>query len=303
MRVLNYGSLNVDYTYNVPHIIQGGETMLSRGLTLFAGGKGLNQSVALSRAGLDVWHAGIIGSDGQMLLDALKETGVHTDYVKKMDERGGHTIIQVDDQGQNSIILYGGTNQKQTKAYVDQVLSHFDAGDYLLLQNEVNLLDYIIDRASEKGLRIVLNPSPYNEKLEACDLQKVSLFLLNEIEAGQIQRGLGGDSELGTLDPEEALDTLHQAYPKASFVLTLGSNGAWYYDGSEKVFQEIFPVHAVDTTAAGDTFTGFFVEEIASGKDVKTALRVASKASSIAVTRKGAAPSIPTMREVREALG
>ncbi len=293
MKVLNYGSLNVDYTYSVPHIITGGETMASFELNEYCGGKGLNQSVALVKAGLDVWHAGIIGNDGDMLLEVCREAGVHTDFIRKMDVRGGHTVIQVDGNGQNSIILYGGTNMMQTREYVDEVLSHFEAGDYLVLQNEINLLDYIIDQAYKKGMKIILNPSPYNERLDACDLGKVSLFLVNEIEAAQIT---------GNTDPGRALDALHEAYPNAAFVLTLGSDGAWYYDGKQKIFQDIFMVKAVDTTAAGDTFTGFFVREMVKGEPVQTALRIASKASSIAVTRVGAVPSIPSMAEVEESL-
>ncbi len=293
MKVLNYGSLNVDYTYSVPHIIVGGETLASTELHEYCGGKGLNQSIALAKAGLDVWHAGIIGNDGGMLLDACHEVGIHTDFIRKLDTRSGHTVIQVDANGQNSIILYGGTNQMQTAEFVDEVLSHFGEGDYLVLQNEINMLDYIIDRAYERGMKIILNPSPYNEKLDCCDLGKVSLFLVNEIEAAQIT---------GNKDPDHALDALHETYPNAAFVLTLGSDGAWYYDGKQKVFQDIFKVKAVDTTAAGDTFTGFFVRKLTEGADIQTALRTAAKASSIAVTRVGAAPSIPSMEEVERGL-
>ncbi len=293
MKVLNYGSLNVDYTYSVPHIIVGGETMASLEMHEYCGGKGLNQSIALAKAGLDVWHAGIIGNDGSMLLEACAKAGVHTDYIRQMDVRGGHTIIQVDENGQNCIILYGGTNMMQTPEYVDEVLSHFEEGDYLVLQNEINLMDYIIDQAYERGMKIILNPSPYNANLDSCDLGKVSLFLVNEIEAAQIT---------GNSEPDRALDALHETYPNAAFVLTLGADGAWYYDGKQKVFQDIFQVKAVDTTAAGDTFTGFFVRKLVEGADIQTALRTAAKASSIAVTREGAVPSIPSMEEVEKGL-
>lgn len=293
MKVLNYGSLNVDNVYTVHHIVQGGETILSSKLEQFPGGKGLNQSVALARAGVPVYHAGLVGEDGSMLLDVCRENGVDTTYVKTLPVKGGHTVIQVDANGQNCIILYGGTNQMQTKEYIDQVLADFSEGDYLLLQNEVNLLDYIIDRAYERGMKIVLNPSPFDEKLSACDLTKVYLFMLNEIEGGQFT---------GCSDKDQILEQLAAKFPKARFVLTLGSDGAVYYDGKEKIFQGIFKVKAVDTTAAGDTFTGFFMASVIAGDPVDQALRTAAKASSIAVSRPGATPSIPTMAEVREAL-
>lgn len=166
MKVLNYGSLNIDYVYSVDHIAQIGETILSDSLKTFCGGKGLNQSIALAKAGVAVNHAGLIGEDGDILLDICKEYGVDTTYIKKVPAQGGHTIIQVDKEGRNNIILYGGTNQMQSREYIDKVLSDFTAGDYLLLQNEINQLDYIIDKAYEKEMRIVLNPSPFDDKLD-----------------------------------------------------------------------------------------------------------------------------------------
>ncbi|MDD2958576.1 MAG: ribokinase [Lachnospiraceae bacterium] len=293
MKVLNYGSLNVDYVYALDHIVQGGETILSSKMEPFCGGKGLNQSIALAKAGVPVYHAGLIGEDGDMLLETCRENGVNTDYIRKLPEKGGHTIIQVDRNGQNCIILYGGTNQMQTKEYIDEVLGNFAEGDFLILQNEVNLLDYIIDKAYERGMKIVLNPSPFDDKLKACDLTKVYLFMLNEIE---------GEQFTGYKEKNEILTHLTEKFPNARFVLTLGSDGAVYFDGKEKVFQDIFKVKAVDTTAAGDTFTGFFMASIIDGMPVAQALKTAAKASSIAVSRPGATPSIPTMEEVKKGL-
>ena len=293
MKILNYGSLNVDYVYSLDHIVQGGETILSSKMEPFCGGKGLNQSIALARAGADVYHAGLVGDDGDMLVDACVKYGVNTDYIEKLPVKGGHTIIQVDKNGQNCIILFGGTNQMQDEARIESVLSNFSEGDYLILQNEINKLDVIIDKAYERGMKIVLNPSPYNEQLEKCDLKKVWMFMLNEIE---------GEQCTGKKEPGEILEALHAMFPQSLFVLTLGSQGAMYYDGTEKLFQDIFKVKAVDTTAAGDTFTGFFVGSLADGKTPKEALLIASKASSIAVTRPGAVPSIPSLEEVLKEL-
>ena len=292
MKVLNFGSMNVDYVYTLDHIVQGGETILSDKMQIFAGGKGLNQSIALAKAGVPVCHAGLVGNDGQILLDTCREYGVNTDFVQKLDVKGGHTIIQVDAQGQNCIILYGGTNQMQTKERIDEVLSHFGEGDYLILQNEINLLDYVIDAAYARGMKIVLNPSPFDARLKSCSLDKVFLFMLNEVEGEQIT---------GSADPDTILERLKELYPDAAIVLTLGSRGSVYYDGKQKVFQDIFKVKAVDTTAAGDTFTGFFVAGLIAGKEIPEILRTASRASSITVSRPGAAPSIPSMEEVRQA--
>lgn len=289
MKILNFGSLNVDYVYTLDHIVLEGETILSSGMQAFCGGKGLNQSIALARAGASVYHAGLIGEDGSMLLDACKEVGVHTEYIKKLSGKSGHTIIQVDKNAQNSIILYGGTNQMQTKEYVDEVLGDFGEGDILLLQNEINCMEYIIEKAYEQGMKIALNPSPLDDKLKKCALEKIWLFMMNEIE---------GEQFAGTSDKDEILVRLGEKYPAAEFVLTLGEEGAVYYDRTKKIKQNIFQVRAVDTTAAGDTFTGFYLASIMGGLTIKEALKVASKAAAIAVSRRGAAPSIPTMEEV-----
>lgn len=294
MKVLNFGSLNVDYVYKLPHVVMKGETISSTFMNTYPGGKGLNQSIALGKAGAEVYHAGAIGEDGKFLVDFLKESGVNTKFVKIFsDIKSGHAIIQNDDEGDNCILLYGGANQAITKEQVDETMAEFSSGDYLVLQNEINQLDYIIEKAYERGMKIVLNPSPFDEKLKSCDLNKIHLFMINEIEGGQIT---------GCSDKDEILEELAKKFPHAQFVLTLGSDGAVYYDGKEKVFQDIFKVKAVDTTAAGDTFSGFFLAKIIEGAGVAEALRTAAKASSIAVSRPGAAPSIPTMEEVVEGL-
>ena len=255
--------------------------------------KGLNQSIALAKAGIPVYHAGIVGIDGDILLEACEDAGVNKKYIRRLPVKGGHTMIQVDKNAQNCIILYGGTNQMQTKEFVDEVLADFGEDDYLIIQNEINMLDYIIDKAYEKKMKIILNPSPFDEKLDNCDLGKIYLFLLNEIEGEQIT---------GYKDKDQILNTMAEKFPNARFVLTLGSDGAFYYDGKVKIFQDIFKVKAVDTTAAGDTFTGYFIAAMIEGRSVSDALRMAAKASSIAVSRPGATPSIPTVDEVKKEL-
>ena len=289
MRVLNIGSLNIDYVYTVDHIILPGETESTGSRNIFLGGKGLNQSCALAKAGVEVYHGGLIGEDGKMFLDACKEYGVHDDFIRIVDGPSGHTIIQIDKNAQNSILLFGGANQKMTTEFIDEVLSHFGSDDILLLQNEVNLLPYIVDKAYEKGMQIALNPSPFNEKLDSVDMKKISIFLLNEVEGFQLT---------GETDPEAILAKLRQLFPHARILLTLGKDGAVYQDAQQKVFQPIFPVKAVDTTAAGDTFTGYFLAGLSQGISMEEVLLISAKASSIAVSRPGAVPSIPWREEV-----
>ena len=293
MKVLNIGSMNLDLVYSVDHIVQPGETEASFALDTFLGGKGLNQSMALAKAGVEVWQGGMIGEDGQIFLDACAEYGVKSDYIRTVPGKSGHAVIQRDKNAQNCILLYGGANQKLTEEYVDSVLADFAAGDILLLQNEVNQMTYIVEKAYEKGMQIALNPSPFNEKLDAVDMKKISIFLLNEVEGGQIT---------GRSDPDEIIAEMLHRFPEARIVLTLGKDGAVYADAQQKHFQPVFKVQAVDTTAAGDTFTGYFLAGLLDGMEVSEILKMSAKASSIAVTREGAVPSIPYREEVERAL-
>ena len=289
MRILCLGSLNMDYIYQVSHIVQPGETLTSEKLDVLSGGKGLNQSIALAKAGVPVYHAGIVGTDGDILLDACKEAGVNTKYIRRLPVKGGHTMIQVDKNAQNCIILYGGTNQMQTKEFVDEVLADFGEGDYLILQNEINMLDYIIDQAYEKKMKIVMNPSPFDAHIEKCALEKVSYFFVNETEGQQMT---------GESAPEAILDTMAERYPESGVILTLGGDGSWYSDRSCRVFQDIVKTEVVDTTGSGDTFSGYFIQGIASGRDIKETMETAALAASITVSRVGAAHAIPSMDEV-----
>lgn len=291
MKILNFGSCNIDLVYSLDHIVHVGETATTYRMDTFPGGKGLNQSIALARAGAHVYHAGCIGDGGDFLLEILKNSGVDTSYIEHVSEKNGHAIIQVSREGENSIFLYPGSNEMITKEHIDRVLDDFSSEDVILLQNEINNMDYIIHQAHRRGMTIVLNPSPFNEKLAQIDFTMISYLILNEIEAKDIS---------GAEEPEESLAYFRSKYPKLKIMLTLGKRGCVYQDERRKVFHPIFKVNAVDTTAAGDTFTGYFVAGVAAGNDYKDVLRFASCASAIAVSRHGAAPSIPERAEVLE---
>lgn len=293
MKALNFGSLNLDYVYQVAHFVQPGETLSALSQAVFPGGKGLNQSVALAKAGADVRHAGCLGQGGAMLKQVLQDSGVKLEHLVPVNEIQGNAVIQVNPEGQNCILLFGGSNQCVTPEQIEKTFACFEAGDYLILQNEINMLPEIVDAGFARGMNIVLNPSPFNEKIKAVDLSKISWLLMNEIEAEQLS---------GSPDPEEAWKILHSRQPGLSAVITLGGEGSIAFTGAETVHQEAFRVKAVDTTAAGDTFTGFFIAGLMAGLPLAECLRRASLASSISVTRPGAASSIPTKEEVDRAL-
>lgn len=294
MAILNFGSLNIDFTYDVESFVQAGQTISSTDLHVNAGGKGLNQSVALARAGAEVYHAGLIGTDGLFLTQLLENSGVHTQYVSvSEDVRTGNAIIQRDCHADNCIILYPGANRAITRQQVDEVLSHFGPGDWLLVQNETSELAYIVEKAYQQGLHVALNPSPADSKLDAVNMDYVSLFLLNEGEAAHLAH------KADSATAQQCCDALSLRYPHATIVITLGSHGSLMHEpGKQTLFQPAYAVTAVDTTGAGDTFTGYLLAGLVAGDKPETILNHASQASAIAVTRFGAAQSIPTVREV-----
>ena len=293
MKVLVFGSANIDRTYSVGHFVSAGETLSAEKMELFCGGKGFNQAVAFARAGSDVYFAGAVGDDGDFLADTLKENGVNTDWLKRIPGPSGHAVIQVTPEGQNSIIILAGANGAITNEYVDRVLAAFTAGDLVVLQNEISSVDYIIDRAHALGMIVALNPSPFNDRIRTYDLNKVDYLLVNEVEAA----GLTGGSE-----PMNMAAALHEKYPEANIVLTLGCAGSVFVgrDGKTQACG-IYQTRAVDTTAAGDTYTGYFLSGVLSGDSVETALKTAAIASGISVSRQGASQSIPTVSEVTSA--
>lgn len=290
MRILNLGSLNYDKVYDLGHFVGAGETLLCTGFAEFLGGKGLNQSLALAKAGADVFHAGAVGPDGGALLQCLAENGVKAGLVRQVDTVSGHAIIQ-SVNGQNCIIVYGGANQCVDESYIQGVLAGFSAGDLLLVQNETSNVPAAMRLAKEKGMQVAFNASPVTDAMLRYPLELVDYFLINEVEGKAIS---GSDSD----DFEEILALLTQRFPDAAIVLTLGGEGVLYRDRNITCRQSAFTVPVVDTTAAGDTFTGFFLAALAEKIPVQQALRRACAAAALAVSQKGAANSIPALAEV-----
>lgn len=293
MKILNFGSLNLDYVYDVDHFVLPGETMSSLDLFINCGGKGLNQSIAAAKAGNVVYHAGVVGSGGDMLVKELEKNGVDVSYMQTTDQPNGHAIIQVDQNGQNCIILYGGTNQMLTKEYIDATLDSFGKEGLVLLQNETNLVGYIIEEAHKRGLKTALNAAPMNEKVLGYPLDLLDWLIVNEVEGSQIA---------GCSPEDDILPVLKEKYPHCSILLTLGSRGACCFHNGETYIIPCHKVDVVDTTAAGDTFSGYFLYSMLNGGTVPEALQLASAASAIAIGKKGASDSVPLKADLEEAL-
>ena len=292
MRVLCFGSLNLDHIYNVQEFVRPGETCKALSVEEHCGGKGFNQAAAAAKAGLPVSLAGCIGEDGGVFLDKCRQAGVDTAHLSRVEEPTGSAVIQVNQRGENCILLYGGANQLVTRAQIDQVLAAFEPGDVLMLQNETGELAYLAEEGARRGLRIALNPSPMNSQITPAILEKATWLFVNEVEAEQL---------CGASEPGVCLQRLGRMCSGGSVILTLGSAGSCY-GGPEGTFEQpAFPVSVVDTTAAGDTFTGYFLADILRNGDPASALRMAAKAAALAVTRKGAFDSIPWLNEVEAA--
>ena len=289
MKILNFGSVNIDRVFKVEAIVRPGQTISSQGMQLFPGGKGFNQTLALAKAGAEVYHAGMIGEDGLWLKEMLEEAGADCSYLFTTDTDTGSAFIQIDAEGQNCIVLDAGANHKNRSELTDKVLMGFSAGDILLLQNEINGIDYIMKKCHEKGMTVVLNPSPMNDALLACPLECVDWFVMNEDEGMRLT---------GKESSTDILDSVEKNYPGTSVVLTLGSEGAVAMHRAERYTQGAYKTNVVDTTGAGDTFTGYFLAFLAKGEPIAKCLDAAARAASIAISRMGAGTSIPEIGEV-----
>jgi len=293
MPILNFGSLNIDHVYRVDNFVLPGETKHTKSYTINSGGKGLNQSIAAARAGSQVFHAGVAGRDGGFLVEMLQVAGVDTSLMQTSAEVSGHAIIQVADSGQNCILLYGGTNQMLTEDYVDRTLDAFGSEGFVLLQNETNLVGKIIEKAAAKGLQVAFNAAPYSEDVNTYPIDQLDWLIVNEVEGAAI---IGGDVD------ENLLQRLADRYPRAGILLTLGSRGAQCVQNGHYASIGSCKVQAVDTTAAGDTFSGYFLFGVMQGFSFAETLRLATVASALCVQRPGAANSIPTRVEVEQVL-
>ncbi|ETI62357.1 ribokinase [Marinomonas profundimaris] len=289
MTIYNFGSINLDHLYQLDHFVRPGETMASNSYQCLLGGKGANQSVALAKAGANVKHVGAIHHSDQAIIKQLESLGVDTGLIAQIDVPTGHAIIQLNQEAENSIILYQGANHALTEEQIDNVLSNASEGDWVLLQNETNLIEYTMRKAQEYGVKVAFNPAPMDAELTKNVLDLVDLLIVNEVEAMDL---------IGTSDIDSTIEAFPKAYPELAVLMTLGKAGVCYFNGNEKLSVKAFSVKAVDTTAAGDTFIGFCLASLMNGDDITRSITRACAASAICVTRLGAASSIPTQDEV-----
>ena len=291
MKIINFGSLNIDHVYQVDHTVRPEETVRAKKTSFFPGGKGLNQSIAIARSGADVYHAGCVGmNDGMYLLNILDKNGVNTSLVRKKEIPTGSAIIQVTPEGTKSIIVCGGANQTITPDQIEYTVAQIRKGDILLLQNEINSIDVIIEKALAMGARVALDPAPFTKDLKNLPLDKLSYIFFNRFEAAQFT----GESPM---DVEALISAIRRTFPNANALLTMGTKGAMLITKDDAIYQPIYDVPVRDRTAAGDAFIGFYLGTTINGASPKDALMMAAKAASLCVSRAGAASSIPMIEE------
>ncbi|SFE15684.1 ribokinase [Sulfitobacter brevis] len=284
--IWNLGSINVDNFYYLPHLVAPGETLAATDYKQGLGGKGANMSVACARAGARVSHIGAVGPEGKWAVDRLLEYGVDTPHITLTETPTGHANICIDRAGENSIVLFSGANGVLTEQMIGGALTQASAKDVLLMQNETNGQPYAARTARTLGLQVVYAAAPFSAEAVLEVIDHIDLLVLNEVEAAQLRDATG--KELSDLVIE-------------NIVVTLGSMGCELIARNSAAATRLpaYKVNAVDTTGAGDTFTGYLVAGLDRGMAMLDALDLALRAAALMVTRRGTADVVPELREVR----
>ncbi len=284
MAIWNLGSINADFVYSVPHIPAPGETLSSTNREMFLGGKGTNMSVAASRGAARVHHIGAVGEDGRWAIQRLMEYGVDTRNIAVLDTETAQAMIMVDPQGENAIVLYPGANAVIPQVTLQAAIAEAETGDWLIIQNETNLQRTAAEMGKKLGLKVAYAAAPFDADRVQAVLPYLDFLILNEVEAKQLEQATGQTpNDLSVRD----------------IIVTRGADGADWYGPSEMQHFPAIAVDPVDTTGAGDTFTGYVLAGLDRGMPMGQAIGQATKAAALMVTRHGTADVIPDLSEVQ----
>lgn len=284
MAIWNLGSINADYVYQMPHIPQPGETLASLDRNVFLGGKGANISVAAARAAAHVNHIGAVGVDGRWAVQRLLEYGVDTRNITEIATETAQAMIFVDPQGENTIVLHAGANAEIPQTILQNAMAEAETGDWLIIQNETNLQRTAANLGRKMGLKVGYAAAPFDADRVKAVLPYLDFLILNAVEAQQLHDATG--TSLADL-------------PVKDVIVTLGGDGADWYGQGPVVHFDAIPVTSVDTTGAGDTFTGYVLAGLDRGMPMEQAIGQASIAGALMVTRHGTADVIPDLSEVQ----
>lgn len=286
--ILNFGSINIDHVYSVPHMPKPGETLSATAYHRFLGGKGVNQSVAVHQAGGQVVHAGAVGDDGAWALERIADLDLSLDAIAQSDQATGNAVIYVDAEGENQIVILGGANRSLTLEQVCEAIDLYTQdGDWVMLQNETNLTQEIAVYARDTNRRVAYSAAPFIAEDALPMIELIDLLAVNEGEAASLTDALGKPLASAGLP---------------GLLVTKGSQGATLNIDGKDFHQPAFQVEAVDTTGAGDTFVGSLLARLDMGDTPPDAMSYAAAASAVQVTRPGAAVAIPDRNDVENFL-
>ena len=300
-KVVVLGSLNVDTILQVTRFPEPGETLALNDKQMAGGGKGANQAIAAARSGAQTSFIGRVGhdDDGRFMLNQLKDSGVSTEFVSVSSDAGtGHAFVMLEQSGENRILIYGGSNAELSSKDVLAAEAKIEAADFMVAQLEtpMDTTEFAFDLAKSHQVTTILNPAPAVKNISKSLLAKSDIITPNETEA-EIITGIKVVDEASMAEAAKEM----RAMGVKIVIITLGSKGVYFDDGSKHGIIPAFKVQALDTTAAGDTFLGSFSSELKPDlSNIEAAIKYGNKASSLAVQKMGAQPSIPTRNEVEK---
>lgn len=295
------GSLNMDLVVNVDTMPKPGQTIIGSNFKEVPGGKGANQAVAMARLNGNVSMIGKVGEDGfgQTLINSLKNDKVDTTYIQTTKGSTGVALITVDKNAQNSIVVSPGANFEVKEEDIDNNIKAIENSDIVVLQLEtpLNTIKYALNKAKELNKYTILNPAPA-VKLDDEIIKNVDLLTPNETEL-EIISGV-------SIETEEDIQKAAQIMIKKGvkeLIVTLGSKGSLYINKEKSMFKKAYKVEAVDTTAAGDSYTGALAVALSQDKGIEDAMDFASKVGALSVLKEGAQSSLPTLEDVKNFRG
>ncbi len=281
--ILNFGSINIDYVYRLQTLPQAGETLSCQGFARYLGGKGINQSIAIARAGGAVKHIGAVGADGAFALAQIADMGLDTNDIRVTDTATGHAVICLDKQGENHIIIHAGANAELTEDQINSALDTNPKAEWVVIQNETNLTEYIAKSAKQRGLSLAYSAAPFDATACQTILPYLDILAVNETEAAALSH---------------AMKTPITDLKIPTLLITKGAKGAELWQNGACISVKGLPVKAIDTVGAGDTFFGSFIARLQNGTPAQEALNYAASAAALQCTLKGAATAIPSQQTV-----
>lgn len=295
------GSLNMDLVVNVDKMPKPGQTIIGSNFKEVPGGKGANQAVAMARLNGNVSMIGKVGEDGfgQTLINSLKNDKVDTTYIKTTKGATGVALITVDNNAQNSIVVSPGANFEVKEEDIDSNIEAIENSDIVVLQLEtpLNTIKYALKKSKELNKYTILNPAPAL-KLDDEIIKNVDLLTPNETEL-EIISGVSIETEE---DIQKAAQIMIEKGVK-ELIVTLGSKGSLYINKEKSIFKKAYKVEAVDTTAAGDSYTAALAVALSKDQSIEEAMDFASKVGALSVLKEGAQSSLPTLEDVENFRG